>query len=374
MPEARKLLRRLWRALRRGQAKYFPLSWRDTKVSAEIVMAAVLVCAGLLPFEPSGGFAYMVFVLAVVCIARFTAGYFYGVCASFVGVVCTNYIFTYPYWDLNFTIAGYPLTFLVMLAVSLITSAMTTQIREHERERAEGEKEKLRANLLRAISHDIRTPLTSIIGSVSAVLESGDRLSRETQKQLLSHAQEEAKGLITLVENLLSITRMNSENTLITKQPEVLEEVVGGAVQKFRGRCGGVQIQVAPPGEIALVSMDATLVEQVLLNLMENAVVHGRGTTRIDISFRQEAEWVTILVADDGGGVAPALLPHILEDSFVQIRDQRTDAARNMGIGLSVCRSIIAAHGGTMGVRNTGRGAEFSVTLPLQKEEEESHV
>ncbi len=352
--------------------EWFPVSKRDTLVTVSVLAAAVVFCAFLLNLDSTGGYASMVFVLAVVCIARFTTGYLYSVIASFVGVVCTNYIFTYPYLSLNFTIAGYPLTFIAMLAVSIITSALTTQLRDHERLRAETEKEKLRANLLRAISHDIRTPLTSIVGSVSVLRDNGSKLSEETKDELLGHVQEEAQWLITMVENLLSITRINNDGSAaISRQPEVLEEVVGGAVQKFRGRHSAVRVVVEFPEQIAVVSVDPILIEQVLINMLENAVVHGKNTTEIRVSFRQDMENVTIILQDNGGGVDPAVLPHILEDSYAKIRDQRSDTRRNMGIGLSVCRSIIAAHQGAIFARNTEHGAEFSIVLPLDNGEEE---
>ena len=328
--------------------KYFPISLRDTAVAVITMLAAMCLCMALLPIDRSGGYASMVFVLAVVCVARFTSGYLYSVVASFVGVVCTNYIFTYPYWALNFSIAGYPLTFFSMLTVSILTSAQTTQVREHERLCSETEKEKLRANLLRAISHDIRTPLTSIIGSISAVVENGDKLTESTKTELLGHAQEEAKWLINMVENLLSITRMNNGNALLSKQPEVVEEVVGGAVQKFRKRYPNVRITIHPPEDFAVASIDATLMEQVLINIMENAVLHGKNTTCITLTLTQDEQWVSIAVEDDGGGVDPRILHKILDDSFSQIREERSDMKRNMGIGLSVCRSIITAHGGSV--------------------------
>ena len=350
--------------------EWFRVSWRDTGVSLAILLGAVALCAVLLRLDPSGGYASMVFVLAVVCIARYTAGYLYGIFASFVGVVCTNYIFTYPYWSLDFTVAGYPLTFLAMLAVSIVVSALTTQIKDHERLRSETEKEKLRANLLRAISHDIRTPLTSIVGSVSAILENGDKLPRADCRELLTHVQEEGQWLINMVENLLSITRMEDGGALLSRQPEVLEEVAGSAVHKFRRRHPAVEVSIQAPEEIALVSMDVTLMEQVLMNVMENAVIHGQSTTAIRISFRQERETVTVVIADNGGGVAQHLLPHILQDTYAQFQDRRSDTRRNMGIGLSVCRTIIAAHGGVIAVKNTEQGAEFAITLPLTGEEE----
>jgi len=352
--------------------EWFPVTKRDTFVAMGILGAAAAFCAFLLNLDSTGGYASMVFVLAVVCIARFTTGYFYSVVASFVGVVCTNYIFTYPYFALNFTIAGYPLTFIAMLAVSIVTSALTTQLRDHERLQAETEKEKLRANLLRAISHDIRTPLTSIVGSVSVLQENGDKISDEMKKEMLGHIQEEAQWLITMVENLLSITRISDGGSArISCQPEVLEEVVGGAVQKFRGRHGAVRVVVEIPEQIVLVSVDSILIEQVLINILENAVVHGKNTTEIRVSILQDEEYATVVVRDNGGGVDSGILPHILEDSYAKIRDQHTDNRRNMGIGLSVCRSIIAAHDGAIAVCNIDGGAEFSIKLPLEKEENE---
>jgi len=352
--------------------EWFPISKRDSFVALGILTAAVGFCTFLLNLDRTGGYASMVFVLAVVCIARFTTGYFYSVVASFIGVFCTNYIFTYPYLSLNFTIAGYPLTFIAMLAVSIITSALTTQLRDHERLRSETEKEKLRANLLRAISHDIRTPLTSIVGSVSVLRENKDKLTEETKDDLLGHIQEEAQWLITMVENLLSITRISDGGSArISCQPEVLEEVVGGAVQKFRARHKLVRVVVEIPEQIAVVSVDSILIEQVLINILENAVVHGKNTTEIRVSILQDEKNATVVLRDNGGGVDPGVLPHILEDSYALIRDQHSDTRRNMGIGLSVCRTIIAAHEGTIFARNIDGGAEFSVMLPLALEEHE---
>lgn len=170
------------------------------------MLCAAELCILLQMADTSDGFASPVFVLAVLLISRLTTGYLYGLIAAVSGVVCVNFIFTYPYWAVNFTIAGYPLTFFTFLMVSVITCTLTTQARQQERLRSENEKEKMRANLLRSVSHDIRTPLTSIVGSTSAVLENPG-LSIEERQELLEDARDEAQWLIRVVENLLSITR-----------------------------------------------------------------------------------------------------------------------------------------------------------------------
>ena len=164
--------------------RLFPFSIRDFLVTTVIFFCATGVCALLQHVNSIDGFAFPVFVLAVLLVSRLTTGYLFGFLASVLGVVCTNFIFTYPYWAVNFTLSGYPTTFLVFLVVSIITCALTTQVRQQERLRAEGEKEKMRANLLRSVSHDIRTPLTSIVGSTSAVLENPG-LSLTEQHELL---------------------------------------------------------------------------------------------------------------------------------------------------------------------------------------------
>ena len=154
-----------------------PFCWGDFAVCAGILAAAMLLCYLLRMIDDSDVFVALIFELAVVLVSRFTNGYLFGLLASVLGVVGINYIFTYPYYQLDFTISGYPLTFLVMLAVSVSVSTLTTQIKRQEQLRAEAEKEKVRGNLLRAVSHDIRTPLTGIAGCINTMLDSGDSLT-----------------------------------------------------------------------------------------------------------------------------------------------------------------------------------------------------
>ena len=173
----------------------FRFSWRDCAVCLGVLTATAALCAVLRMFDPSDVYVALIFELAVVLVSRFTDGYLFGLLASVIGVLGVNWIFTYPYMQLNFTIAGYPLTFVVMLAVSVVVSTLTTQIKQQEKLRAEAEKEKMRGNLLRAVSHDIRTPLTAIVGGIDAILENGDQISPETRRGLLEqHARRVATG------------------------------------------------------------------------------------------------------------------------------------------------------------------------------------
>ena len=301
-----------------------------------------------------------------VLVARLTDGYVYGVAASFFSVILVNYAFTYPYGAVDFTIAGYPLTFLTMLSVSLIVSAMTSQIKRQEKQRIEAEREALRANLLRAVSHDLRTPLTSIVGSTSAILENADVLSRQQKAELLRGVRDEAQWLIRMVENLLSITRMGDPAARIDKELQAVEEVLASVAAKFQQRFPAIHLELAAPEEPLFVPMDAILIEQVLMNLLENAACHGH-CAHIRLFVELEGQMAVFTVQDDGQGISPDVLPTIFTP-HLRSQTHSTDARRNMGIGLSVCLSIVKAHGGVMSAANAPEGgAVFRFTLPVEE-------
>ena len=355
--------------LHRKLKKIFPCSLRDFLILLGILVCATELCAVLRMADGNDGFVSMIYVLAVLLISRLTNGYLYGLIASFVGVFGVNYIFTYPYLAFNFTIAGYPLTFLTMLIVSIITCALTTQIKQQERVRAEGEKEKLRANLLRSVSHDIRTPLTSIVGSTSAVLDNEQTLSEQQKRSLLEGVRSDAQWLIRVVENLLSITRFGNDASELDKTEEAAEEVLAEAVRKFRKLYPEIKVTVQAPEELLLVPMDAILVEQVLSNLLENAVLHGKTVTIIRLSVRREGDDACFSVEDNGCGIPKAKLPVLFEGTLQRIDNQKGDGKRNMGIGLTVCMAIVKAHGGTMHAENSKTGgAIFEFRLPMGEE------
>jgi len=311
----------------------------------------------------------MIFVLVVVLVARLTDGYAYGAAASFVGVVCVNYIFTYPYWEFNFTISGYPLTFFTMLSVSLIVSALTSQIKRQEQLRVETDRETMRANLLRAVSHDLRTPLTSIVGSASAILENDALLPPQQKTALLRNVRSEAQWLIRMVENLLSITRMGDGTARLSKELEAAEEVLSSVAGKFQQRFPGIQLTLTAPREALFVPMDAILIEQVLMNLLENAAAHGQSSA-ILLSAERQSAGAVFTVRDNGLGIPEEILPEIFSPALPG-KLHAGDDRRNMGIGLSVCSSIVKAHGGSMSACNVREGgAMFRFTLPLEESEE----
>ncbi|MDD3164890.1 MAG: ATP-binding protein, partial [Oscillospiraceae bacterium] len=276
----------------------------------------------------------------------------------------------YPYFAFNFTLAGYPLTFLTMLVVSISTGTLVSGNKEHEKMRLETEREKMRANLLRAVSHDLRTPLTAIIGTINTVLENDEALSRETKTKLLSGAREDTQWLIRMVENLLSITRIEGQDAKIEKQPEAVEEVLGEAVRKFRKQCPGLIVHVSVPDDLLMVPMDAILIEQVLLNLMENAAEHGQTVSEINVSVISRGRFAVFSVIDNGVGLDLKELPRLFSGYLgTAVHSGGADSKRNMGIGLSVCTTIIHAHGGQISAENVaGGGAAFRFTLPLEDE------
>ena len=351
----------------------FVFTWHDFGVFISLLVVATILCYFLRKIDDSDVYVALIFELTVVLVSRFTDGYLFGLLSSVVGVVGINYIFTFPYYQLNFTISGYPLTFLVMLIVSVVVSTLTTQIKQQEKIRAEAEKEKMRGNLLRAVSHDIRTPLTSIVGGVSTLLDSGDQLDEATRTQLLENIRDESNWLVSVVENLLSVTRMTGEQTKIKKEMEAGEEVLSAAAMKIKKHYPDIDVSVHAPQELLMIPMDVILIEQVLINLMENAIQHGGTTTRVELQLQKDGERARFEVADDGQGIAREVFPKLFKGYLSHDEELTADGRRNMGIGLSVCMSIVQAHGGTMQAENreTG-GALFSFTLPLEEYRDEN--
>lgn len=342
-----------------------------------VYLLAMLIACGLSVLLQTAAmtdvYVPLLFVLAVLITAMLTDGYLYGLLSSVTSVLAVNWAFTYPYMKVNFSIYGYPLTFLTMLAVSIAVSTMTSRLKEQERIKAESDREKMRANLLRAVSHDLRTPLTSISGNIGVVLDEGKSLPNEQCIELLNDAKEDAEWLRRMVENLLSITRMtDGEMGKLNMQEEMLEEVISEAVVNFKKHYPDVAVSVTVPETLFFVKIDAMLIEQVLLNLMDNAAEHGKKTTRVDIAVTIKDGFAVTSVRDDGNGINRNYLDHLFDGTLQFSGMAGGDSSRQMGIGLSVCKTIVTAHGGEISAANRAEGgAEFTFTLPLGGEDYE---
>ena len=339
---------------------------KNLLVFTVIFAGALALCFVFRRADGIEGYASPVFVLTVLLISRFTTGYLYGLAASVLGVICVNFFFTYPYMAVNFSIAGYPLTFFSLLVVSLITSALTTKVKNQEELKLENEREKVRSDLLRSISHDIRTPLTSIIGAADALLDPAG-LDDKDARMMLQDIRNEAKWLLRMVENLLSVTKVSS-NTIKGKELWAVEEIIADAVRKVSHSYPAAEVEVVVPDEALFVPMDPLLIEQVLINLMENALIHGGSTSVVTVKAWSEKDRAVFSVTDDGDGFPDRLLKGFDKGDFPVGMSSDTDGHRSTGLGLRVCRSIVAAHGGGMKISNQQKGASVSFYLPMEGE------
>lgn len=347
-------------------------SGKDFIVSVSLYLISVGFCLVLRNFDPNNGTSYvsMIFLLDVFLTALLTDGFFFSLTIAVFAVLSVDYIFTPPFWEVSFTLAGFPLTFLVMMTICVATGIVTSRAKKVSEMEREAEREKIHSNLLRAVSHDIRTPLTGIVGATNVLLEQDDVLTPQQRRELLKNANEEAQWLIHIVENLLSITRIGAgEDAQVTKTPEAAEEVIEGAVGKFRRQYPQIDVRVELPEEFFLVPMDPLLIQQVMTNLLENAAVHGVTTTRVVVSLEKRGKWARFTVCDNGRGIPEGRLHNLFDGTQSA---QKGDSTRSMGIGLSVCKTVVAAHRGKIKGENIkGGGARFTVDLPLEEDEHE---
>lgn len=347
-------------------------SGKDFIVSVSLYLISVVFCLVLRNFDPNNDTSYvsMIFLLDVFLTAMLTDGFFFSLTIAVFAVLSVDYIFTPPFWEVSFTLAGFPLTFLVMMTICVATGIVTSRAKKVSEMEREAEREKIHSNLLRAVSHDIRTPLTGIVGATNVLLEQDDTLTPQQRRELLKNANEEAQWLIHIVENLLSITRIGAgEDAQVTKTPEAAAEVIEGAVGKFRRRYPQIDVEVRLPEEFFLVPMDPLLIQQVMTNLLENAAVHGVTTTRVAVSLEKRGKWARFTVCDNGRGIPEGRLHNLFDGTQSA---QKGDSTRSMGIGLSVCKTVVAAHRGKIkGENKKGGGARFTVDLPLEEDEHE---
>ena len=345
---------------------------RDTLFSIAVFLSAFAINLLIQKLFTTQTLVPMIFVFGVFLISLKTHGYRYGIVSAIVSVFAVNFAFTYPYYAFDFFVEESILSAVIMLIVAVSTSALNIRIRdqellrvrEQEKLRAESEKERMRGNLLRAISHDLRTPLTSIYGSSSTLMTKYDALSKEQQLKLLGEIREDSEWLIRMVENLLSVTRIDDSKVEVVKTPTVLDELIDSVLMKFSKKHPSQKVITRIPDDFVDIPMDSILIEQVLLNLLENAVFHAKGMTELSLSVSLVENQAVFEVADNGCGIPEDALQKIFTGNYEKTAAPVDGTRSNMGIGLSVCAAIIKAHGSEIFAENReSGGAVFRFSL-----------
>lgn len=337
-----------------------------------IALAILCLCFGLCfvlqHIFKDNAFTSAIFVLGVFLISVITPGYIYGVTSALISVLAVNFAFDFPFFEFDFTVPENIVSAIILLIVTMITCGLTKKIKHHEAVKSERDKENMRANLLRAISHDLRTPLTTIYSSSSALLENYDEFSDEQRKNMLGGISEDSQWLYRMVENLLSITKLDSGNVKIIKIETVIDELVDSVLVKFAKRYPKQAVEVDIPDEFTSVPMDALLIEQVILNILENAVQHAYGMDSLKFKIFTTQNKAVFEITDNGCGIPQQKLKNIF--SGIYTSDMSDSRKNNAGIGLSVCASIIKAHGGEINAANAkSGGCVFSFTLNMEDKE-----
>lgn len=343
-----------------------------------LVAAATLICEFIRPhLIPTN--MVMIYLLAVV-IAAVKLGLRPAIATAFFSVLAFDFFFVPPRLTFNVTEKEYLVTFTGFFVVGVIISSLVAKVREQslERERLSKEAEKARIlqvqknlerALLNSISHDLRTPLVSIKGALSALKDEGDRLSGEARQELLETASDEAERLNRFVGNLLDMTRLEAGAMRLKIEPSDVQELIGCALSATESRLGEREVSVALPPGLTLIPLDLVLMTQVLVNLLDNANKYAPAMSSIEIEASVGSDWLTLTVADRGPGVPESELPHIF-DKFYHI--QVPEKAGGTGLGLSICRGIVEAHGGGIMAKNrAGGGLVVEILLPVDVQGEE---
>lgn len=340
---------------------------KRTLITLAILCLCFLMCLVLKYIFNNSAFISAIFVLGVYLICVLTPGYIYGIIAAFLSVLAVNFAFEFPFFAFNFTIAENIISAVILLAVTMMTCGLTTKVKHQEALKAERDKERMRANLLRAVSHDLRTPLTTIYSSSSALLENYDDFRDEQFKEMLKGISEDSQWLYRMVENLLSITKLGGESVKIIKSETVLDELVDSVLVKFAKRYPNQAIDVDIPEDFISIPMDALLVEQVLTNILENAVQHADGMTFLKFKVFTISDKAIFEIKDNGCGIPESKLKDIFSGIYTTQHDISDRKKNNAGIGLSVCASIIKAHGGDIRAKNLKNGGcMFRFTLNME--------
>ena len=331
---------------------------RDIAITVGIQLVCFMVCLWIQNSTVENALIPAVSIFGVFLTSVITPGYLYGVAAAILSVLEVNFAFTFP-------------SAVIIILMALITCGFTTKIKYNKILEAEREKEKIRADIFRAVSHDLRTPLTTIYGSSSALLDPDNDFTKEQRTKMLQDIQQDAQWLFRMVENLLSITKLDSGKVKIIKTPTVLDELIDSVILKFHKRYPDQEVEIDIPDEFVVIPMDAILIQQVLINILENAVQHAKGMVHLGLKVFLVADKAVFEVQDDGCGIPEEKLKSVFYGSH-EAYEVSSDCKRsNAGIGLAVCATIIKAHGGKIKAENKKNGgALFRFYLDMEEKEQ----
>ena len=242
------------------------------------------------------------------------------------------------------------------------------ELREAQRQlQMEQQEEQLRGSLLRSISHDLRTPLTGIMGASGSILENGDKMQPELRTKLLQDINEEAHWLLRMIENVLSVTKIGNHATKLKKTLEPVEEVLADSVARCKKYYPNLKIEIHQPDELIMIPMDPVLIRQVVTNLIDNAHRHGKSDQKIELMVMLYETYVEIAVQDYGPGMSAEDLQHVFR-GLGRRRNQSSDESRGLGLGVSICKTIIEAHDGQLLAENVaGKGLKVTCRLPIEE-------
>jgi two-component system sensor histidine kinase KdpD len=304
----------------------------------------------------------LLYLLAVVGIAL-RAGRGPVVAASILGVAAFDYFFVLPSGTFHVDDPQYLLTFVMMLGVGLTVSWLTATARTRAQAQADlalqAETERIRNALLSSISHDLRTPLAVIAGASSSLAEGGERLSEEERRALAQSIFRESQEMSELIAKVLQMTRLESGNLALARDWCSIAEITASVVRRLKPRLADHLLMVDLPGDLPLARVDGALIEQALGNLLENAARHTPPRTLIRVRAQVEGGELVVSVEDFGPGLPPGDLEHLFE-KFLHGR------RGGVGLGLAICRAIVALHGGRIWAERLPVGTAFRFSLPLE--------
>jgi two-component system sensor histidine kinase KdpD len=229
----------------------------------------------------------------------------------------------------------------------------------------QAETESLRNSLLSAISHDLRTPLAAIVGASSSLVDGEGKLDVEARRELSSTIYDEAQRMTSLANNILDMARLDAGSVRLNVQWVPIEEIVGGVLTRFEAKLAGRPLRTDIAPDLPLLKLDAVMIEQVMVNLLENALKYTPAASPLEVRAVRDDKWVTVSVTDHGSGLAQGSEERLFDKFF---RGEREPAQSGVGLGLAICRAIVSAHGGRIWAENTAHGgARFSFTLPLHE-------